>query len=207
MAGKETGQLAEDGLSYLDLPEIKTVLLKDIFTDIILFLYTDQVAKEPIFKFALEEGIKKGGRNLFAYSQSTLQKYFPKEISKKELYTHRIKRNEVFALLPVLEKCTESLQEAGTTDSLQILLDFSETEEFDDILAIRNLLLSKKENGTPVSGIIALNIGKIDHTLIKSLAEGISQDHRINRERNNAFICPSYISCRICFCCPPVNHR
>jgi CheY-like chemotaxis protein/DNA-binding PadR family transcriptional regulator len=173
MAGMESGTLADDGLSYLDLPEVKTVLLKDIFTDIILFLYTDQVAKEPIFKFALEEGIKKGGRNLFAYSSSTLQKYFPKEISKKDLFTHRIKKNEVFALLPVLEKCTASLQEPGSSDSLQILLDFSEPEEFDDILAIRNLLLSKKESSAPVSGIIALNIGKIDHTLIKSLAEGI----------------------------------
>jgi CheY-like chemotaxis protein/DNA-binding PadR family transcriptional regulator len=171
--GLKAGQTARDDLAYLDLPEIKTVLLNDIFTDIILFLYTDQVAKEPIFKFALEEGIKKGGRNLYAYSQSNLQKYFPKEILKKELYIHRIKRNEEFALLPVLEKCTESLQESGTPDSLQILLDFSEPEEFDDILAVRNLLLSKKQKSTPVSGIIALNIGKIDHTLIKSLAEGI----------------------------------
>jgi len=167
------GQLTAEGLSYLDLPEIKTVLLQDIFTDIVLYLYTDQVAKEPIFKFVLEEGIKKGGRNLFAYFQSNLQKYFPKEISKKELYTHRFKRNELFTLLPVLEKCTESLLKSDTTNSLQVLLDFSETEELDDILAIRNLLLSKKENSTPVSGIIALNIGKIDHTLIKSLAEGI----------------------------------
>jgi CheY-like chemotaxis protein/DNA-binding PadR family transcriptional regulator len=171
--GMEAGTLPQDGLTYLDLTGIKTILLQDIFTDIVLFLYTDQVAKEPIFKFALEEGIYKGGRTLFAYSQSTLPKYFPKEITKKELYTHRIKRNEVFALLTVLEKCTDSLRRAGTTNSLQILLDFSETEEFDDILAIRDLLLSKKENRTPVSGIIALNIGKIDHTLIKSLAEGI----------------------------------
>jgi CheY-like chemotaxis protein/DNA-binding PadR family transcriptional regulator len=169
----EAGQLAEDGLAYLDLPEIKTVLLKDIFTDIVLFLYTDQVTKEPIFKFALEEGINKGGRNLFAYSQSTLQKYFPKEILKKELFTHRIKRNETFALLPVLEKCIESLQSSSQRTSLQILLDFSETEDFDDILAIKKLLLLNKENGIPVSGIIASNIGKIDHTLIKSLAEGI----------------------------------
>lgn len=169
----EAGQLAEDGLAYLDLPEIKTVLLKDIFTDIVLFLYTDQVTKEPIFKFALEEGINKGGRNLFAYSQSTLQKYFSKEIIKKELFTHRIKRNETFALLPVLEKCIESLQSSSQRISLQILLDFSETEDFDDILAIKKFLLLNKENGIPVSGIIASNIGKIDHTLIKSLAEGI----------------------------------
>jgi CheY-like chemotaxis protein/DNA-binding PadR family transcriptional regulator len=171
--GMEAGQLAQDELAYLDLREIKTVLLKDIFTDIVLFLYTDQVVKDPIFKFALEEGIKKGGRNLFAYFQSNLPKFFPKEIQKQDLYTHRIKRNEVFFLLPVLEKCTESLINAGTTNSLQILLDFSETEEFDDILAIRKLLLLKKGELAPVSGIIAMNIGKIDHTLIKILAEGI----------------------------------
>lgn len=165
--------MAQDGLAYLDLPEIKTVLLEDIFTGIILFLYTDQVSKDPIFKFALEEGIKKGGRNLFAYSQSTLQKYFPKEITKNELYTYRIKRDEIFALHKVIEKCTESLMYAGTTNSLQILLDFSETDEFEEILTIKDLLVSKKESGTPVSGILALNIGKIDHTLIKTLAEGI----------------------------------
>ena len=169
----QAGTLAQEGISYLDLPEIKTILLKDIFTDIVLFLYTDQVAKDPIFKFALEEGIKKGGRNLFAYFQSTLPKYFPKEIQRRELFTRRIKKNEVFFLLPVLEKCTDSLMSADTTNSLQILLDFSETEEFDDILAIRKLLLFKKGEQAPVSGIIALNIGKIDHTLIKSLAEGI----------------------------------
>jgi DNA-binding PadR family transcriptional regulator len=171
--GTEAGIPAPEGLVYLNLPEIKTVLLKDIFTDIVLFLYTDHVAKEPLFKFALEEGIKKGGRNLFAYSQSTLPKYFLREIQNKELFTHRIKRNEVYTLLPVLEKCTDSLSDTGTQGSLQILFDFSETEEFDDILAIRKLLLVKKENGIPVRGILAMNIGKIDHTLIQSFAEGV----------------------------------
>jgi len=171
--GFEASQMAQDGPIYLDLPEIKTVLLNDIFTEIVLFLYTDQVAKEPIFKFALETGIKKGGRTLFTYFQSTLQKYFPKEILNKELFTLRIKRNEVFTLLPVLEKCTETLQDDGKRIPLQVLLDFSETEEFDDILAVRKLLLLKKKTGIPVSGIIALNIGKIDHTLIQSIADGI----------------------------------
>ena len=171
--GFEASQMAQDGPIYLDLPEIKTVLLNDIFTEIVLFLYTDQVEKEPIFKFALEMGINKGGRNLFAYFQSTLQKYFQKEILNKELFTLRIKRSEVFTLLPVLEKCTDTLQGDGKKTPLQVLLDFSETEEFDDILAVRKLLLLKKKTGIPVSGIIALNIGKIDHTLIQSMADGI----------------------------------
>ena len=161
------------GAAYLDLPEIKTILLQDIFTDIVLFLYTDQVPKEPIFKFSIEESLKKGGRNLFAYSHSTLPKYFPKEIVKKELFTHRIKRHEVSDLLPILDKCTESLLYPGTTDSLQILLDFSDTEDFEDIIAVRNLILAKKEKKTAISGIIAFNIGKIDHTQIKTLSEGI----------------------------------
>ena len=171
----DAGQLAPDNLTYHDLPEIKTVLLQDIFTDIVLYLYTEHSTKEPLFKFALEEGIKKGGRNLFAYSHSMLQKYFPQEIQRRDLFTYRIKRNEVFALLPVLEKCTESLQQSSAKVSLQILLDFSETDEFNDILTIRKFLLSKKESGIPVSGIIAVNMEKIDHSLIQSLAEGISK--------------------------------
>jgi len=165
----------EEDVTYFAQPEIKTMLLEDIFTDILLFLYTDQSEKDPIFKFALEQGIKKGGRNLFAYSHSILQKYFPKEIQKHELYIHRIKMNELYKLLPILEKCTDSLLYEGTKESLQILIDFSEIEEFEDILAIKNLLLAKKKSGTLISGIIALNIGKIDHTLIKSLADGISR--------------------------------
>jgi CheY-like chemotaxis protein/DNA-binding PadR family transcriptional regulator len=173
LPGTGAGNREQDGLACLDLPEIKTVLLQDIFTDIVLFLYTDQVTKEPIFKFALEQGLKKGGRNLFAYFQSTLPKYFPKEIQREELYTHRLKRKEVYTLLPALDKCTESLRDAGTPASLQILLDFSDTDEFEDILAIRKLLLLKKETGIPLNGIIAINIGNIDHTRIQSLAEGI----------------------------------
>jgi CheY-like chemotaxis protein/DNA-binding PadR family transcriptional regulator len=168
-------QVQKDDLTYYDLPEIKSVLLKDIFTDIVLYLYTEQVSKEPIFKFALEEGIKKGGRNLFAYTHSTLQKYFLKEIQKQELFTRRVKGNEIFALLPVLEKCTESLHDAGMSTSLQILFDFSETEEFNDLLAVKKLLFLKKESGIPVAGIIAVNMKNMDHMMIQSLSEGISK--------------------------------
>ena len=77
---------------YLNLPEVKTVLLKDIFSDIVLFLYTDTSVKDPIFKFAIEAGIKKGGRLFFAYHRSVLQKYFLQEIRNSEIFTRRIKK-------------------------------------------------------------------------------------------------------------------
>jgi two-component system, response regulator PdtaR len=166
----------EDTTGYLELPAIKTVLLRDIFTDIVLFLYTDHAEKEPIFKFALEEGIKKGGRNIFSYFSSTVQKHFLKEIQKKELFTLRMKRKEVYTIIPILEKCTESFEAFQKNDeksSLQILLDFSETDELEDILAIKKLILAKKEAGLRISGMIAVNIGNIDHTLIQAFADGI----------------------------------
>jgi len=172
---KPAGRVPEVESEYLDLPETKTVLLKDIFSDILLFLYTENEVKEPVFKFAIEEGIKKGGRNFFSYTRSTVQKYFLKEIQKQELFTHRIKRNEIHTLLPILEKCTESIQGTKPQQSLQILIDFSDPEEFEDIIAVKKLILSKKATGIPISGIIAINIGMIDHTLIGLFAEGISK--------------------------------
>lgn len=167
------GPAEEEGESqYLDLPGIKTILLKDIFTDIILFLYTDQAAIEPAFKFAIEEGLKRGGRNFFAYHQSTIQKNFLTDIQKGTLVTKRIRKGELYMLKNLLQRCTDSLsREKGP--ALQILLDLQDSAEFDDIVALKSLILAKKGEGLPVSGIIGLNIGQMDHTLIRTFSEGI----------------------------------
>jgi two-component system, response regulator PdtaR len=169
-AGNEDA--GETGAEYIDLPEIRTVLLKDIFTGIVLFLYADPALKEPIFKFAIEEGLKKGGRNLFAYHRSILQKYFLKEIQNGDLFMRRVKKGEVYLLPGILEKCYGSLASAGT---LQVLLDFSETDEFSDIISVKELILAKKSQGLPFSGIIAVNMADIDHHQIKQLSDGIAK--------------------------------
>ncbi|MDD5142342.1 response regulator [Methanoregula sp.] len=171
--GSEEGE--EGGAEYVDLPEIKTVLLKDIFTDIVLFLYADPTLKEPIFKFAIEAGLKKGGRNFFAYHHSVLQKYFLKEIQHEALFTRRIKKGEVYLLPGILEKCTASLPGDPLAGTLQVLLDFSETDEFPDILAVKDLVLAKKARNIAVSGIIAVNMADIDHHKIKQLSDGIAK--------------------------------
>jgi CheY-like chemotaxis protein len=164
-AGEEAG--------YRSLPEVKTLLLRDIFSDLILYLYTDQTVKDPIFKFALEEGLKKGGRNVFAYYRSVLPKYFPKEIQREQLHTWRIRKHEARDLRERLERCCDMVRGEKKPVTLQVLLDFSETEDFDDIVAIKKSLLDRKEQGLPVSGILALNIGGIDHLLLRHFSEGI----------------------------------
>jgi len=165
-----------DGLpEYYDLPGIQTLLLNDIFRDILLFLYTSQTPKEPIFKFFLEEAQKQEGCTFFSYYHSTLGNYFRKEIKSRDLITYRIKKNELHTLIPVLEKCTTINREAPVTKRRNILIDFSDATGFPEIIAVKNLLLSTKESGVPVSGIIALDIGEFDHNQIGLLAEGIHQ--------------------------------
>lgn len=168
-------QGSESGTEYIDLPEVKTILLKDIFSDLVLFLYADPTLKEPIFKFAIEAGLKKGGRNFFAYHRSLLQKYFLKEIQKGDLFMKRIKPGEAYLLPKVLEKCSASLPQEPSAGSLQVLLDFSETGEFSDILTVKDLVLSKKSQGVPLSGILAVDMAGIDHRQIKKLSEGIGK--------------------------------
>jgi CheY-like chemotaxis protein/DNA-binding PadR family transcriptional regulator len=165
----------EEEARYLDLSGIKTILLKDIFTDTILYLYTDQAATEPAFRFAIEEGLKKGGRNLFAYQRSTIQRYFLPEIQKGALVTKRMKKGELYTMTKYLERCMTTLPKIEKGASLQVLLDFHETEEFEDIVAIKDFILAKKAEGLPVSGIIALNIGEMDHTRIRFFSKGIGR--------------------------------
>ncbi|MGP8168963.1 MAG: response regulator [Methanoregula sp.] len=176
-SARHPGSDAEDdgGAEYIDLPEIKTVLLKDIFTDIVLFLYADPTLKEPIFRFALEAGLKKRGRNFFAYHRSTLQKYFLKEIQHGDLFMRRVKKGEVYLLPGILEKCSGSLPRDPAASTLQVLFDFSETDEFSDILTVKDLILAKKSQGVPLSGIIAVNMADIDHNQIKLLSDGIAK--------------------------------
>ena len=163
------------GPEYIDVPEMKTVFLKDIFSEILLFLYIDPSVRDPIFKSAIEAGLKKGGRLFYAYHLSTLHKYFLQEIQDGALFIRKIKKGELFLLPRILEKCTATLPSAGPAGRLQILLDLSDAEELADIIAIKQLVLAKKEGGIPVTGIIALNMTDLDHDRIRLLSEGIAK--------------------------------
>ena len=87
----------------------------------------------------------------------------------------RMKKGEVYLLPEILEKCSASLSGEPAPGTLQILLDFSETEEFSDIIAIKDLILTKKSQGVSLSGIIAVNMADIDHHQIKLLSDGIGK--------------------------------
>jgi AmiR/NasT family two-component response regulator len=160
---------------YLDLSRLKTLLVHDIFTDLVLFMYTDPLAKEPVYRFILDEGIRRKSRILFAYFSSTLQRNFPKEIQNGQIVTKRLKKNQVLSLIPAIDKCTEFLAENTADGSLQILFDFSDCDDFQDIMAVKNLVLEKKALAFPISGIISADMGMMDQARITAIAENISR--------------------------------
>jgi two-component system, response regulator PdtaR len=173
-AGNTAGQSDVGEPEFIDLPETKTVLLDDIFNDFTLLLYTDPTVTDPIFTFAIENSVRDKIPILFSYFRSSAHKKFQKEIEQGDFVTHRLKKNEVFTLLKVVEDFYESAVRSHAT-SLRFLFDFSETEEFEDILSVKNLVLEKRAKEVPGCGVIAFRIGKIDQKQMKLLCKSVSR--------------------------------
>jgi len=86
----------------------ETVFLKDIFSDILLFLYIDPSVRIRYLNLPLKR-VEKRSRLFFAYHLSTLHKYFLHEIQTGALFIRKIKKGELFLLPRILEKCTATL--------------------------------------------------------------------------------------------------
>lgn len=169
--GGETGEESEDFIE----PESKAILLDNFYQGILLILYTTSSKFEPLYKNLIEDGIKKGDRILYAYSHSTIPKFFLKEIQHEQIITHRIKKNELDYLLRTLEKNWDQATISDKPGCWRFLIDFSETEEFDHILAIKKYILTKKESGFPVLGILAVNIEHLQSEQVHKLSQGITK--------------------------------
>jgi DNA-binding NarL/FixJ family response regulator/DNA-binding PadR family transcriptional regulator len=167
----DTGEEYEDFIE----PESKAIMLDNFYQGILFILYTSPSKFEPLYKNFIEEGVKKGNSIFYAYFHSTIQKSFLKEIQQERIITHRIKKNELDYLLKTLEKNWDQETISDTPDCRRFLIDFSETEEFDHILAIKKYILTKKEAGFPVVGIFAVNIENLPPEQLTRLSKGITK--------------------------------
>jgi len=161
--------------SDLIVPERKAVLLDNFYQGIILLLYADMQRNEQIFKFSIEHGLNNGHPSLFAYYHSKIPKFFIKDIQKENLITHRIKKNETGNFLTLIQNYWDPPLISDAENGWRILLDFSETDEFELILAIEKYILAKVQSGHSISGIIAVNIDKLSSEQIQKLSEGITK--------------------------------
>ena len=126
----ETGEVQEKSETFIE-PVSRTVLLNNFYQGIILILSTPPITNEPTYKNAIGYGIANGYRIIYAYYQSRVPKYFLKEIYLKQMVTHRIKPGEVASLISNLKSRMDVPPVSGKQTDWQILIDFSETEDFE----------------------------------------------------------------------------
>jgi len=154
-------------------PESKAVLLNNFYQGLSLVLYAPPQTNEAIFKTSIEFGLANGHRIFLAYHQSRIPKYFNKEIRAGVIAPHRLKKEELDLVIPAIEKHRAASQESGIYPAWQILMDFSNTVDPAQIVAIKDYILTQISDGSPVSGIIALNIEQWHREQIESISAGI----------------------------------
>jgi DNA-binding NarL/FixJ family response regulator/DNA-binding PadR family transcriptional regulator len=172
--GQVMDQTGDEPGSLLPL-ESKTVLLNNFYQGVILVLYTPPQTNEAIYKTSIEYGLANGYRIFFAYHQSRIPKYFNKEIQNGAIIPHRLKRGELDAVIPAIDTHLAAEQATGKPNSWQILMDFSDTEDLEQICAIKVHITKKMPEGLAVSAIIALNIERLNREQIEAFSSGITK--------------------------------
>ncbi|MEN6610154.1 MAG: response regulator [Methanoregulaceae archaeon] len=174
LVSDEPVQIANAADEFIRLPEIKTLLLNDIFREISLIFYSDPAIKETLCTIVLEKYLKTGGNLLFAYSRSRAHKKFQKEIQQGLLVRVPLKPGETSKTCENLSRYCQS-PETLKTIPVRFILDFSERYELHEVRAILDLVRAIRENGAPVSGIIAFYTESVDPGMMSYLSAGISR--------------------------------
>lgn len=154
---------------HTSLSNIRTLLIEDFFSDIVLLLYNNAEVKEQVFTTFIERNLETPGNLLFAYSLSKAHRKFLREIQQGKIRTCRMKSGEMSPLKQILSDPGEL---SGSADPLpfRFILDFSERYNEGDILAAVDQILAIRDRGVPICGIIALFVGTNDDNLIKTLS-------------------------------------
>ncbi|MBN1168050.1 MAG: response regulator [Methanospirillaceae archaeon] len=156
-----------------DFSGLKTILISDICSDLILLIYSDESVKEMVFTFAIQEALQKGIQTLFVYAHSRiLPRFFPERRDKK-LISLRIKDESLPASIPFLEQYLPAGKETSSPLPVQVLLDIPAHASEQDCITVTEYICSYRTKTPSVSGIIALQVTAHENHLVQELADKI----------------------------------
>jgi AmiR/NasT family two-component response regulator len=160
-----------------EIPERKSkaVLVDGFFSDIILFLYTKSVKKEHIFRDSIAHGLENGELCVYAYYLSPQESYFKEDIARGTLqvYNMHSMRDGLKGLPDFIDDRCSIILESDEYIALRFLLDFSEIADFEDILALKDAVIEKRNAAFPISGIFAFDLEHLNEERIKTLSVDI----------------------------------
>lgn len=156
-----------------DISGLKTILISDICSDVILLVYSDESVKEMVFTFAIQEALQKGITTLFVYAHSRiLSQFFPEKRDKK-IISLRVKDDSLAESLSFLEQYLDAGKETPSPLPIQVLVDIPAPASEQDCIAITEKIISYHAKTPPISGIIALQATAHEHHLVQVLADKI----------------------------------
>ena len=161
---------AETNSAYTSLPDIRTLFLKGFFLEIVLLLYSNTEVKEQVFSSFIERSLNVREDVLFAYSLSRAHRNFLNEIQNGRITICRMKNGDLTPLVKTLSE-SFSVPECTVSTPRRIVIDFSERYDPVDIQAVVDKVIAIRDNGVPVSGIIALGATTSDESLITALSQ------------------------------------
>jgi CheY-like chemotaxis protein len=166
-----------DELLKREIPERKSkaVLVDGFFSDIVLFLYTKNVKKEHIFRDSISHGLENGELCVYAYYLSPHESYFKEDIARGTLqvYNMHSMRDGLKGLPEFIDDRCSIILESDEYIALRFLLDFSEIENFEDIMALKDAVIEKRNAAFPISGIFAFDMEHLNEERIKILSVDI----------------------------------
>ncbi len=153
------------------LSDIRSLIFKGFFEDLVLLLYSHTEVKEQVFASFIEKNIDAGKDLLFAYSFSRAHRCFLREVQRGKIRICRIKDASLPQLMDILSESYPSDRPDLVPPT--IIIDFSERFDPADIQGTVDQLIAIRHDGVPVSGIIALAVGTCDESQIHLLMQKI----------------------------------
>lgn len=166
---RQTGEIRTIG------QQSKAMLLDGFFSDLILFLYTKDVNKEPIFRYSIDDAIHNGERVIYAYYEPCIGSRFLAHISSGQLHRYPLHKKGGHNLQSQVASCCDSISKSQHYIALKFLFDFSEFESFDDVLQIKKYVLQKRDLLFPISGVFAFDVEEITEEQTRELSRGMGR--------------------------------
>lgn len=154
-------------------PDSQAVLLDGFFSDITLFMYSPDAEKTPLFRQSLDHGIKNNEYTIYAYYRSCIGESFRRHIHEGNLQLFRIQKQGIGGFVPYMERCCSQILESRLFFAIRFLIDFSDREDFEELLAIKTWILRKRDSGFPISGVLSFSLDTLDEEKISILSQGI----------------------------------
>lgn len=156
-------------------PEKNMVFLKKACSGVTLLLYSEDVNKLYIFENFIADSIASQVPCIYAYYRTKLVSRFRKSIKKGDISVFEL-RKSTDTINRYLDELTKAAETSGTAGKLLGIIDFSNTEKFEDLVRIKSKLVEAGNLAwESFLVIIAVPMESLTAPMLEEVSAGVNQ--------------------------------